>query len=239
MPITLQELILFLLFLSLSTLLYLEVSNQQVSRYLHRHIEPELRWRGEHHREKGYLKNIKPRKEHIVAKTMPTIAITGILVLFGTKSLFFTAVISGSMAPTFERGDLVLMQSLYTTVHEGDIIMFNNGVFQYPFIHRAVKVSQGGIRTKGDANGYVDWWTLHPSAVQAKAVTIAGKPVVIKDWGTFFILEKRGDENLPLFGDDYRAYQLFFTVLRTYGLIISIISIVIYISLTYREHKNA
>jgi signal peptidase len=239
MVTSLQEIIIFLLFFSFCTIIYLEAAGgRQVSRYLNRQIQPELQWKRYRRSEHAYLKSVKPARRHLAASTIPTVVTVTVLVLFGTKSLFLTAVISGSMAPTFERGDLVLMQSVYKKVHEGDIIMFDNGVFEYPIIHRAVKVDRGSIRTKGDANSYMDWWTLNPQAVKAKAVTIAGKPIVIRDWGTFFILEKRGDELLPLFGEDYRTYQLFFTVLRIYGLVISIISIVIYISLAYRDYKN-
>ena len=218
-------------------LLYDEtIGGRHVRRFLDQRIISFLKRQRYQHREKSYLAQIKPEKRHTLTHAVPVLLTLCIFLLLATKSIFFAAVVSGSMQPTFERGDLVLMQSLHKTVNERDIIMFNNNIYAHPITHRAVEVSDKGIRTKGDANQYVDAWTLGEGNVVGKVVTLGGRPIVIKDWGIFFILENRG-EALPLFGSDYAKYQLFLSVLRTYGLVISLISLLIYVSLTYKDIK--
>ncbi len=227
---------LFLLFI---LLLHDEtLGERRVRRFLEWRVIPFLKGRRYRHEVQSYLAEIKPERDQRLRGAASVLIVLCIFLLLATKSIFFAAVVSGSMEPTFERGDLVMVQSVYKKVHEGDIIIFKSDIYAYPITHRAVEVSEKGIRTKGDANKYVDAWTLGEEDVIGKIVTIGGRPIIIKDWGIFFIVENRG-EALPLFGSDYEKYQLFLKVLRTYGLVISIISLLIYISLTYKDVKTS
>jgi signal peptidase I len=79
--------------------------------------------------------------------------------------------ISGSMRPTLNIGDLLIVQggltgeSIYAAPETGDIIVFRNpsNPSDLPWVHRAIsKVQINGvwyIETKGDANSRSDYYT--------------------------------------------------------------------------------
>ncbi len=79
-------------------------------------------------------------------------------------------VCSGSMRPTLEVGDLVLVEGVDAwSIREGDIVVFNvpqpyAKSTPSPVIHRVIKVvledSLVYFKTKGDANGSEDPWTV-------------------------------------------------------------------------------
>ncbi|MCX8168791.1 MAG: signal peptidase I [Candidatus Methanomethylicia archaeon] len=80
----------------------------------------------------------------------------------------FLVVASGSMEPTLNIGDIIVIRGVRTEdLKVGDIIVFNppkpyyNGI---PWVHRIISIqSIGGekyFRTKGDANLYPDPFTL-------------------------------------------------------------------------------
>lgn len=77
------------------------------------------------------------------------------------------AVFSDSMAPTLQRGDMVIVLGVQD-IAPGDIIVFDAGR-GYPIIHRVVDVADGGIRTKGDHNLNVDPWIIGFDDVYGKA----------------------------------------------------------------------
>lgn len=74
------------------------------------------------------------------------------------KLVFFAVVTTGSMSPTMERGDLVLMQRVHIEPVEGDILMLERKESMIPITHRVFAVTDEGVRTKGDAYGTVDPW---------------------------------------------------------------------------------
>ncbi|RLM85426.1 hypothetical protein C2845_PM04G15260 [Panicum miliaceum] len=95
------------------------------------------------------------------------------------------AVVSGSMDPAFERGDLLLFRKGGggDPIRAGDVILFKPAHGDVPVVHRVIEVHErrgggGGvdILTKGDNNGVDDskflyrgpW--LHRHHVMAKAV---------------------------------------------------------------------
>ncbi len=157
-----------------------------------------------------------------------------VMYLLATKALFFTAVASGSMVPTFYRDDLVLMQNIDQRYNVGDIIMFIPPDLANPYTHRITGITGKGIRTKGDAISTGDWWELKKEDIIAKAVIFQGKPIVIKGYGKFFIIDDTHQDFGP-FGNDYRKYQLFFQVVKLYGYIIVVISMLLYIVLTAKQ----
>jgi signal peptidase I len=87
-------------------------------------------------------------------------------------------VMSASMSPTIETGDVVVMRKLQSAPRVGDIIAVSvpeaaRTRYGYPpkVIHRVVRIAPDGeIRTKGDARKAHDPFTVSRSAVQAEVV---------------------------------------------------------------------
>ncbi|NJD51802.1 MAG: signal peptidase I [Candidatus Methanoperedens sp.] len=158
-----------------------------------------------------------------------------IMLIIASKSIFFTAVVSGSMVPTFERNDLILMQNIGKSYNIGDIVMFIDPYTSRPVTHRIAKIGDDGmIRTAGDFSGLMDGWKITKENILAKAITINGKPIVIKRYGRFFIVDAK-DQQLALFGNDYRSYFLFFQVIKIYGYVIIVLCIILYITLSFKK----
>lgn len=158
-------------------------------------------------------------------------AVLSIMFLLATKAVFFTAVASGSMYPTYNKDDLVLMQNIDGIYMPGDIVMFKRPDTSLPVTHRIISITEEGIRTAGDATGQTDWWKVKKEDILGKAILINGKPVVIKEYGRFFIIENKEQDFGP-FGKDYRNYFLFIEVIKVYGYVIAVLSLFLYILLT-------
>ena len=89
------------------------------------------------------------------------------------------AVASGSMEPTLNRGDLIVVQgglnvdtvnANYTT---GDIVVFHKpGDPDELIVHRAVDKVTDGLRTKGDNNNSADYWTVTDNDLVGKVVGV-------------------------------------------------------------------
>ena len=111
----------------------------------------------------------KHRRLLINAFTIVTIILATVGTYFGLRFFLatdmpFVAVASGSMRPTLEVGDLVIVQGVPASeIKEGDIIVFNNPGEKTYKIHRVIAIetlANGTIRfkTKGDANPTEDPW---------------------------------------------------------------------------------
>lgn len=158
-----------------------------------------------------------------------------LIFLVATNGVFFTAVITDSMKPAFQKDDLVLMQNIERSYHVGDIIMFKTPDTARPYSHRIVSISEKGtIQTAGDAVGIKDWWELKNEDILGKTITLREKPIVLKGYGKYFLIE-RESKTLGSFGQDYNKYVLFIEVIRTYGYVIAVISLLLYIFLTFRK----
>lgn len=80
-------------------------------------------------------------------------------------------VLSGSMSPTIEVGDLIII-SEKDSYKIGDIITYeNNGLIT----HRIVDIEEGGYITKGDHNNTADIKTVTSGQVQGKVVMVLPK----------------------------------------------------------------
>src|SRR5262245_30465991 len=90
--------------------------------------------------------------------------------LGGTAS--YVVVQGGSMEPTYEDGDLVLIREA-GSYREGDIIAFRaGGTFDDPtrVIHRIVgDTGEGTFNTQGDNRDEIDPWTPGPDDILGKA----------------------------------------------------------------------
>jgi signal peptidase len=103
---------------------------------------------------------------------------------FGLKSYLRTdypllAVASGSMVPTLNVGDLIIVQGGFTvsdinaTHDTGDIIVFHKPHNPDELIvHRAVEEQGDGLLTKGDNNPTVDPWAVNDGDLVGKVVWI-------------------------------------------------------------------
>ncbi|MHC1603672.1 MAG: signal peptidase I [Candidatus Syntropharchaeales archaeon] len=152
--------------------------------------------------------------------------------------VFFTVVVSGSMSPTFDRGDLVLMQSIdKDKIEVGDIILFDPPESLTPYTHRVVSVKGGRIRTQGDAVGVADPWTLSTDEVIAKAVIFNGKPIVVKDVGSYFILDYTKQEQKVggRYGGEYTFIKNLLNAVKAWGYALCIIAVMGYILLSAKE----
>ena len=149
--------------------------------------------------------------------------------------VFFTVPVSNSMRPTFEAGDLVLMQTFDTEPHEGDIIMFGMAVIGKDQIvtHRVYSVTPNGVKTKGDAGG-VDFWTVSQKQIYAKAVTMGDKPIVIKSMGNYFL----NTQISSTYAREFGFMQAIITGGKQLGLLIFVICLVAYTWISVNDMKK-
>jgi len=83
----------------------------------------------------------------------------------------FLVVLSESMNPTINMGDLVITSSVDSNdIKVGDIVAFNDGDKQFPVTHRVINVTATGFVTKGDANEDPDFKVRSKSSVVGKIV---------------------------------------------------------------------
>ena len=175
-------------------------------------------------------------------KTLSEILLITIIYLFIgylilSKIFFFAVVVSNSMRPTFEKGDLVLIQTLSKQPEVGDIILFS-GFIELDkekrefIVHRVYSITRDGmVKTKGDAMPVPDPWEVPPEKIVGKAVTIFGHPVVVKHAGEGLILEPGKAITNPLL----IHYVLGTT--RKMGMLIFLAVMLLYILLEIRETR--
>ncbi|MEN4006639.1 MAG: signal peptidase I [Methanobacteriaceae archaeon] len=97
-------------------------------------------------------------------------------------------VVSGSMEPVLQRGDIVIVDNNPDTAYVGDIIVYRATWSPKPVIHRIIyigKTPEGDtfFVTKGDNNPSPDPVVVHPDQVISKAVSINDAPLVIPKVG--------------------------------------------------------
>jgi signal peptidase I len=153
------------------------------------------------------------------------LSILVILILaFGLKILSFATVVSDSMKPEFQRGDLVLTQSVFKEPHVGDIITFKAQDVQYAVTHRVVGVKNDFVTTKGDNNPLPDDYGTTTGDILGKAIVLDNHPIVVPGVGSYFILDFSREGKLYKFGDQYEFLQQMFLTIRTWGYVITIIA---------------
>ncbi len=141
------------------------------------------------------------------------------------------------MQPLFARNDLVLIQNFEHSYKPGDIIFFQNPDTYVPYTHRIAKITaKGKIRTAGDAIGFMDYWELDKKDINGKVVIFMGKPIVIPKYGEFFLVSS-GKENVGPF-KNLNDYVLFIQVVKAYGYVIVVFSLLLYIMMTLRQAKS-
>lgn len=79
-------------------------------------------------------------------------------------------VISGSMEPTIDVGDLIIVNTKYDELKENDIITFYDEKGSF-VTHRIIEIKDGEYITKGDNNNSEDQGTINKEDIVAKYVT--------------------------------------------------------------------
>jgi len=145
---------------------------------------------------------------------------------FGLKFISFAVIISDSMKPEFQRGDLVLTQAVFKEPKTDDIVTFKAKGVQNPVTHRVVNVREDKVTTKGDNNPLVDDYGVTKNDIVAKVISINGHPFVIKGVGSYFILDFSKEGKLYKYGDQFTFLQQVFLTIRTWGYVITLISFI-------------
>ncbi len=145
-------------------------------------------------------------------------------------------VTTGSMEPTLEKYDIVLVQRLNLTPEVGDIIVFDVEESQLPVVHRIVSASDGGIRTKGDAREFQDGWVLTEDQIHGELITYDGEPIVIKNVGRYILFDPSEEVIITSkYGSEfYRTAQLI-KYIKKMGFTIAIICICLYLYFVITE----
>ena len=184
-----------------------------------------------------FIRKIFKSRKVILAVAALEVGVFLIMVYLGlTMKVFFAAVLSNSMYPTFERGDIVLIQTIFKDPKEGDIVMFVHKEFGYSVTHRVLKVVGDKVYTGGDASG-PDGNPISKKDIIGKAVLIFGKPIVIKGVGNYFILNVKELRDITPYGEEYLFYKKMLDAFRQYAIAVIVIGISSYIYLTIREIK--
>lgn len=148
------------------------------------------------------------------------------------NNIFFVVVLSGSMRPTADKGDMILMQNFNVTPEVGDIIMFHVEKIGKDDVitHRVHSISESGIRTKGDA-GSVDNWIIHENNIISEAIIVGDKPIVMKDVGFYFLDESPTSTYRGEFG----FIQTVLLKSKEFGLLIFVVCVVLFILLSVND----
>ena len=132
----------------------------------------------------------------------------------------FVVVTSDSMSPTFYKGDLVLVQSFNRTPAIGNIIQFQTPSRKLPVMHRVQEILPYGYKTKGDFSLTSDYWIVTDSQIQAKAIYLFNRNVIIPHVGNFFICES----TISKFGSEFAFISGLVNIFRILALIIFILA---------------
>ena len=100
---------------------------------------------------------------------------------FGVQPII---IVSGSMRPTLDVGDLVIIERVDPSkIRKGDIIEYRVG--RMSIVHRVVEIKKEGFVTKGDANRYPDPDPVHPDQIRGKVIFTVPKigwiPLILKE----------------------------------------------------------
>uniref|UniRef100_A0A0A9XIU4 Signal peptidase complex catalytic subunit SEC11 n=2 Tax=Lygus hesperus TaxID=30085 RepID=A0A0A9XIU4_LYGHE len=92
---------------------------------------------------------------------LPTYYIHLYNILYSNTSSPFVVVLSGSMEPTFYRGDILMLSNRNCVYEVGDILVFEAADKEIPIVHRILEIAQDSFGkkhylTKGDNNQHSD-----------------------------------------------------------------------------------
>lgn len=176
-------------------------------------------------------------KKVYLSTVMVSVSLTLLLafVLY-SELIFFSVVVSDSMNPTLKKGDLILMQNIYTKPISGDIISVKVPDMQLPVMHRVVSISNSGLRTKGDANPTEDPWIVSKDWISGENVLISGHPLVINNLGAYFISDASGQGRT--YGPEFDAVSKLIRGVKAAGLVIFFVCIILYLVFSIRDARR-
>ncbi len=160
-----------------------------------------------------------------------------IIVILSLKLVTPVVVVSDSMKPGFQRGDMIIVQSIFLTPEVGDIIMFSVKDKNYDVSHRIISMKNGAIITKGDNNPRKDDYNTRQENIKAKAIQINKNALVIKDFGALFITDYSKQGVVSKWGDQFTFMQNLSAAIKAWGVVLTIFSIFGYIILMQKEKR--
>ncbi len=182
---------------------------------------------------------LKPRRAELKKDTTKQdwllfIVMMTLIIMLGIKLVTLTVVVSDSMKPEFQRGDIILTQSINKTAHVGDIITFHVQDENTAISHRVVSVTKKGlIETRGDNNGYIDDYQTTQKDVIAKAIIFNNHPIVIKGFGSLFITDYKGEGVIFKWGDRFAFMQQLSATIKAWGFVITAVAIITYLIMMF------
>jgi len=101
-----------------------------------------------------------------------------VLLFLGTPH-FMATIVSDSMKPSFERGDIVIIKNM-SSYYVGDIIAFkrSDGIY----VHRIISEEDNTYRTMGDNTNAPDQWTVRMNNVLGRVIFVIPKLGWINLW---------------------------------------------------------
>ncbi len=127
-------------------------------------------------------KRRRDSRKNIVVWLLLWLSLLAYIFMVHNQYIFFASVVSDSMSPDIEAGDVILMQTIDKTLKVSDIVAFYGKEHDVPIVHRIYRVDGNRIITKGDSNPLPDA-PIEAREVLAKAVVVSDKPVVLKRIG--------------------------------------------------------
>ena len=89
-------------------------------------------------------------------------------------------VLSGSMEPAFQRGDILILMNLDDPIEVGEIVVFKVAGRDIPIVHRVLRVHEHALLTAADAPPVAGSFSLEPAAAHARTGAGAGSDFLTK-----------------------------------------------------------
>lgn len=184
----------------------------------------------------------KPRRAELKKDTtgrdwLVFLIILVFIVILSLKLVTPVVVVSDSMKPVFQRGDMIIDQSIFLTPEVGDIITFSVKDKNYDVSHRIISIKKGAIITKGDNNPYKDDYNTKQENIKAKVIQINKSALVIKNFGALFIADYSKQGVISKWGDKFTFMQNLSAAIKTWGEVLTILSIFGYIIMMQKEKR--
>mmetsp|Transcript_10580 Transcript_10580/g.13046 ORF Transcript_10580/g.13046 Transcript_10580/m.13046 type:complete len:185 (-) Transcript_10580:59-613(-) len=135
------------------------------------------------------LKKLWQNKRQLLFQLLNLAMIVFSALMIWKGLMFFTksespvvVVLSGSMEPAFQRGDILFLDNSVHKVIEGDVVVFKIRDREIPIVHRIMKVHEKPdgvveLLTKGDNNRVDDRGLYAPGQLWLQREDILGKAV--------------------------------------------------------------
>lgn len=134
-------------------------------------------------------------KYHLTKEILSYVLIIVIAVIL---SAHLNVVVSGSMEPSFYRGDIVAIENVHTyygmqefdpynDIKINDVVVYDAQWYPEPVIHRVIDINEiNGSKyytIKGDNNEVEDPYLVSPEQIRAKVITIGDNLLIIPKIG--------------------------------------------------------